>query len=84
MFNLVVSNVPGPQQTFYLAGVALLEVFPTVPLNPRNQALSIGAVSYDGGVYFGLQADRDALPDVSEAAAGMERAAAELVAAAGS
>ena len=39
MFNLVVSNVPGPQQTFYLAGVPLLEVFPAVPLNPRNQAL---------------------------------------------
>ena len=50
MFNLVVSNVPGPQQTFYLAGVPMLEVFPAVPLNPRNQALSIGIVSYDGGV----------------------------------
>ena len=82
MFNLVVSNVPGPQQTFYLAGVPLLEVFPTVPLNPRNQALSIGIVSYDGGVHFGLQADRDALPDLDLAAAGIERAAAGLVAAA--
>ena len=44
MFNLVVSNVPGPQQTFYLEGVPLREVFPAVPLNPRNQALSIGIV----------------------------------------
>ncbi len=78
LFNLVVSNVPGPQQTFYLDGVPLREVFPAVPLNPRNQALSIGAVSYDGTVGFGLLADRDAVPDVAEAAAGLERAVAEL------
>ena len=70
MFNLVVSNVPGPQQTFYLAGVPLLEVFPAVPLNPRNQALSIGIVSYDGGVRFGLLADRDALPDLDDGRGG--------------
>jgi hypothetical protein len=59
------------------------EVFPAVPLNPRNQALSIGIVSYDGGVNFGLLADRDALPDVDEAAAALERAMAVLVVAAG-
>jgi diacylglycerol O-acyltransferase len=82
LFNLVVSNVPGPQQTFYLDGVPLREVFPAVPLNPRNQALSIGVVSYDGSVYFGLLADPDALPDVADAAAGIERALRELVAAA--
>jgi WS/DGAT/MGAT family acyltransferase len=79
MFNLVVSNVPGPQQTFYLAGVPLLEVFPAVPLNPRNQALSIGIVSYDGGVRFGLLADRDALPDLDRAAEGLQAATWELV-----
>jgi diacylglycerol O-acyltransferase / wax synthase len=78
VFNLVVSNVPGPQQTFYLAGAPLREVFPVVPLNPKNQALSIGILSYAGGVYFGLLADRDALPDVADAAAGLERALAEL------
>ncbi|HEX8052719.1 MAG TPA: wax ester/triacylglycerol synthase family O-acyltransferase, partial [Thermoleophilaceae bacterium] len=72
IFNLVVSNVPGPQQTFYLAGVPLCEVFPAVPLNPRNQALSIGIVSYAGGVQFGLLADRDAVPDVADAAAALE------------
>jgi hypothetical protein len=82
IFNLVVSNVPGPQQTFYLAGVPLCEVFPAVPLNPRNQALSIGIVSYDGGVHFGVLADRDALPDVEEAGAALERGMAKLVAAA--
>ena len=83
VFNLVVSNVPGPQQTFYLAGVPLLEAFPAVPLNPRNQALSIGILSYDGGVGFGLLADRDALPDVEDAARGIERAMDRLIAAVG-
>jgi hypothetical protein len=78
LFNLVVSNVPGPQQTFYLAGVPLREVFPAVPLNPRNQALTVGILSYDGGVHFGLLADRDAVPDVADAAAGIERALSVL------
>ena len=81
VFNLVVSNVPGPQQTFYLDGVPLREVYPAVPLNPRNQALSIGILSYDGGVYFGLLADRGALPDVADAAAQLEAAVARLAAA---
>jgi WS/DGAT/MGAT family acyltransferase len=82
VFNLVVSNVPGPQQAFYLAGVAVREVFPAVPLNPRNQALSVGILTYDGGVYYGLLADRDAVPDVADAAAGIERALDALRAAA--
>jgi hypothetical protein len=56
-FNLVVSNVPGPQQAFYLNGVRLLEVHPAVPLNPVNQGLSVGVLSYDGGVYVGLLSD---------------------------
>jgi diacylglycerol O-acyltransferase len=84
VFNLVVSNVPGPQQSFYLDGVPLREVYPAVPLNPRNQALSIGILSYDGGVYFGLLADRDALPDVADAAYALEAGLARLVAAIGS
>jgi diacylglycerol O-acyltransferase len=82
MFNLVVSNVPGPQQTFFLDGVPLLEVFPAVPLNPRNQALSIGIVSYDGSVNFGLLGDRDAVPDIDIAAAELQAATETLLAAA--
>src|SRR4051794_4784685 len=82
MFNLVVSNVPGPQQTFYVAGVPMREVYPAVPLNPRNQALTIGILSYDGGVHFGLLADRDAVPDLGDAAAGLERALEILAASA--
>jgi diacylglycerol O-acyltransferase len=61
-FNLVVSNVPGPQQPFWLNGQRLLEAYPAVPLNPSNQGLTIGVLSYDGGVHFGLLADRDLDP----------------------
>src|SRR3954454_3857011 len=82
LFNLVVSNVPGPQETFYVAGVPLREVYPAVPLNPRNQALTVGILSYGGGVHFGLLADRDAIPDVCDAAAALERALAVLAASA--
>ena len=53
-WNLVVSNVPGPQVPFYLLGRRMLEVYPFVPLSPQGHALSLGVVSYDGGVFFGL------------------------------
>jgi hypothetical protein len=59
-------------------GVPLREVYPAVPLNPRNQALTVGILTYDGGVHFGLLADRDAVPDISEAATGLEHALAVL------
>jgi hypothetical protein len=73
-FNLVVSNIPGPQQPFYLAGSRMLEVFPIVPLNPVNQGLSVGIVSYDGGVFFGLLADRGLEPSVEVAAVALGEA----------
>jgi WS/DGAT/MGAT family acyltransferase len=63
IYNLVVTNVPGPQFPLYAAGARMLEIFPVVPL-AKNQGLSIGVNSYDGGVYFGLNADRDAVADV--------------------
>ncbi|MDX6674662.1 MAG: diacylglycerol O-acyltransferase / wax synthase [Solirubrobacteraceae bacterium] len=81
-FNLVVSNVPGPQQPFYLGGSRMLEVFPIVPLNPVNQRLSVGIVSYDGGVFFGLLADRDLDPPVEVGAQALQSALEELVEAA--
>ena len=63
LFNLVVTNVPGPQFPLYAAGSRMLEVFPVVPL-ARGQGLSIGMTSYDGRVFFGLNADRDSVGDV--------------------
>ena len=63
VYNLVITNVPGPQRPLYAAGSRMVAAYPVVPLT-KGQALSIGLISYDGGVYFGLYADRDALPDL--------------------
>jgi WS/DGAT/MGAT family acyltransferase len=64
LFNLVVTNVPGPQQPLWLTGARMLASYPVIPL-ARGQALSIGLTSYDGGVYYGLYGDRDAMPDLA-------------------
>jgi WS/DGAT/MGAT family acyltransferase len=62
-FNVVVTNVPGPQIQAYLLGSPLREAYPLVPLY-KNQALGIALFSYHGGVFWGLNADWDALPDL--------------------
>jgi len=80
-FNLVVSNVPGPQVPFFLLGRRLRSIYPFVPLSPQNHALSIGLLSYDGGVYFGLAGDRDLLFDLDEFAGDIEASLAEQSAA---
>jgi diacylglycerol O-acyltransferase len=77
-FNVVVSNVPGPQQPFYLGGVRMQEIYPVVPLNPSNQGLTVGIVSYDGKMCFGLLADRDLQPSLQYAVAGLHAALDEL------
>ncbi len=82
MFSLVITNVPGPQWPLYAAGARMTEIFPIVPLNP-GQAFSIALSSYDGGVYYGINADRDAMPDVGVLADLIEESLAELVTAAG-
>ena len=63
LFNVVVTNVPGPQFPLYAGGARMLEAYPVVPL-AKGQAVSIGITSYNGGVFYGLNADRDAMPDV--------------------
>jgi diacylglycerol O-acyltransferase / wax synthase len=78
IFNLVVTNVPGPQFPLYAAGARMLEMFPVVPLS-KNQGVSIGITSYDGGVYYGLNADRDAMTDVDGLASMIEESLEELV-----
>jgi hypothetical protein len=67
-WNLAVSNVPGPQAPFYLLGRRLLEIYPFVPLSPQGRALTIGIVSYDGGVFFGLAGDREVMDDIDAVA----------------
>jgi WS/DGAT/MGAT family acyltransferase len=78
MFNLLVTNAPGPQQPRYLAGARLVEAYPVAPLT-KGQALSIGVTSYDGQVFFGLFADRDALPDIDVLGDCLSEAIDELV-----
>lgn len=77
-FDLVVTNVPGPQFPLYAAGARMLESYPVPPLL-QGHALAIGVTSYDGGVYFGINADRDALPDVDVLGQCIEEGLAELV-----
>jgi WS/DGAT/MGAT family acyltransferase len=78
LFNVVVTNVPGPQFPLYAAGAQMLDMFPVVPL-AKGQAMSIGLTSYNGGVYFGLNADRDAMPDIDVVGSLLEESLAELV-----
>ena len=81
-FNLVVTNVPGPQFPLYLLGRRMIDPFPMVPL-VRNQALGIALLSYDGRINFGLVGDFDLLWDIDDLAEDLELSLDELAAAAG-
>ena len=61
-FNVVVSNIPGPQDPMWMLGCRLRETYPVVPLADRH-ALSIGFTTVADGAFFGIYADRDAAPD---------------------
>jgi diacylglycerol O-acyltransferase / wax synthase len=63
LFNLLITNVPGAQKQMYIAGTKLLESYAVPPLL-NNQVLAIGVTSYNGMLYFGIHADRDAMSDV--------------------
>jgi diacylglycerol O-acyltransferase len=63
LFNLLITNVPGAQTQMYIAGTKLLETYAVPPLL-NNQVLAIGVTSYNGRLYFGINADRDAMSDV--------------------
>ena len=78
LFNLVITNVPGPQLPLYVGDALMLSTYPVMPL-ARGQAVSIGLTSYDGGVYFGLNADRDAMPDLDVLGQCLVDSLAELV-----
>ncbi|NLU81924.1 wax ester/triacylglycerol synthase family O-acyltransferase [Rhodococcus sp. HNM0569] len=82
MFNLMVTNAPGPQAPRYLGGARMLEMYPVAPLL-ENQSLGIALTSYDGHVYYGLNADRDAMADVAVVASLLRESLDELADAAG-
>jgi len=77
LFNVTITNVPGPQQTLYAFGAPMAEVLPLVPLFARH-AVGIAVVSYDGTMVFGLNADRDGMPDVDTLADGIRAEFADL------
>jgi diacylglycerol O-acyltransferase / wax synthase len=81
-FNLTVTNVPGPQFPLYILGRKLLAFYPKVPL-VLNTALGIAILSYDGGIFFGLLGDYDAMSDLDDFAGDLQDAIAELSGAAG-
>ena len=82
LFNLVVTNVPGPQFPLYLAGRRMIDPFPMVPL-AKNQALGIALLSYDGAINFGLVGDYDLMWDLEDLAQDIADSLAELATAAG-
>jgi diacylglycerol O-acyltransferase / wax synthase len=82
LFNLLVTNFPGPQIPFYVLGREVTGVFP-VGFLARRHALAIAIVSYNGKVGFGILADRAAVPDSERFAAYLGEAVEELRAAAG-
>jgi diacylglycerol O-acyltransferase len=76
--NLVITNVPGPQFPMYLNGAEMVETYPVPPLFP-GFSISVGVTSYDGAVYYGISADRDALPDIDVLGQCVREALDELV-----
>jgi diacylglycerol O-acyltransferase len=79
-FNLVITNVPGPQFPLYTLGKQMLEVYPVLPLTD-NTTIGVALLSYNGTIGFGLLADYDAASDLGVLAEGIEKSIAELSAA---
>ena len=71
LFNLVVTNVPGPSDPLYLLGAAMVEVYPFVPL-AGNLTIGIAAMSYDDYLSFGILADLVTCPDAATFARGLQ------------
>jgi diacylglycerol O-acyltransferase / wax synthase len=78
LFNLIVTNIPGPQVPLYLLGHELHDLFPIAFL-PKDHALAVAIMSYNGRLEYGLLADFDALPDLDVIAEGIDESLAELL-----
>lgn len=78
LFNVTITNVPGPQMTLYAFGSPLRRVLGLVPLAAEH-AVAIAILSYDGKVTFGIIADHETVPDVAIVADGIEATLAELL-----
>jgi WS/DGAT/MGAT family acyltransferase len=78
-FNVVITNVPGPQIPLYLAGKRMIDTFPMVPL-AKNQALGVALLSYAGRINFGLVGDYDLMWDLDDFANDVRESLVELAA----
>ncbi len=81
LFNLIVTNIPGPQLPLYVLGRELHDLLPIAFL-PEHHALAIAIMSYNGRIEYGLLADYDALPDIDLIAEGIDASLQELLTAA--
>ncbi|MGN6258096.1 MAG: WS/DGAT/MGAT family O-acyltransferase [Solirubrobacterales bacterium] len=77
LFNVTITNVPASPITLYCQGAPMRRVVPLVPIF-SGHAVGVAVVSYDGALTFGLNADRDAVPDLEAMRAGIEESLAEL------
>jgi len=77
LFNVTVTNVPGPPQPLYALGCRLREVFGLVPL-AADHAVGVAVLSYAGEMTFTISADHDSVPDVEVLADGIRESLAEL------
>lgn len=76
-YNLMVTNVPGPQFPLYLLGARIDELYPWVPLF-ENQGLAIALFSYDGKLSWSIGADWDLVPDVDAFVESLDESFREL------
>jgi hypothetical protein len=76
-YNIVVTNVPGPPVPAYLLGSRMEAIYPLVPLF-RNQGLGVALFSYDGSLFWGFNADWDAIPDLHDLVRAVEREFSDL------
>jgi hypothetical protein len=79
LFNLIVTNIPGPQLPLYVLGRELHDLLPIAFL-PEHHALAIAIMSYNGRIEYGLLGDYDALPDIELIAEGIDVALQDLLA----
>jgi hypothetical protein len=77
LYNVIVSNVPGPRVPLYAAGARVQAIHPVIPM-PDRHALSIGVLTYGDGAHFSFYADPNALPGAGHLAFALEEALIEL------
>jgi hypothetical protein len=77
LFNLTITNVPGPQLSLYYFGSKVQEIWPLVPIAAEH-AVGLAVFSYDGTLFFCINADRDTVPDLDVLSTGIAESLAEL------